>query len=709
MDRRARWKKQGEIDARARLGSLGPLLALLVAAACSAGGSGGTGGAGGEGGGGGPPIPDADGDTISDVDEGEGDTDGDGVLDKQDTDSDGDGLSDASEAGDDSTATSPLDSDGDGLPNFQDTDSDNNGIGDAAEPAGDLDTDFVDNLIDDDDDGDGVGDGVEVQGVEADCDEDGVGDVPGTGDAPADCDGDGTPNHQDLDSDGDTISDYEEAGATPDADQDGFANYWDLDSDNDGLPDAVEAGDADLNTAALDSDNDGSPDYLDPDSDDDGLSDTVESMNGTSPTNPDSDNDGTNDLIETAAGTNPTDPADNPQANGDFVFVVPYQAPTMPPEDTLEFRTSIQYADVYFAFDTTGSMLAELNAMKNPNTGVPAIVDQLKCDSTGTPCMLDADCAATMEVCFNGTCVSDPNVGAGCIPDLWTGVGRWDELNTYKNLVSLQPNPSVTAAAIPGTGGGGNEAPFQPAHCISNPMLCPAIANMGCTAGGVGCPAFRQDAVRIYVQITDADQQCSGGGCATFTAATAGAAMQAAKVKFVSLYGTDDAGGAGTRQSVATDIALASGTVDQNGNPYVYLAVDGAVVQNAVTAILALARGTPLNTTIEAGDDPADAVDATQFIDYLEVNISGQGNCTVVNPTADTDADSYQDAFPTLLPGTPVCWDVHPVLTNTTVPATEAPQIYKAVLTVRGDGSPLDSRDVYFLIPPKKVEITPPN
>ena len=47
-----------------------------------------------------------------------------------------------------------------------------------------------------------------------------------------------------------------------------------------------------------------------------------------------------------------------------------------------------------------------------------------------------------------------------------------------------------------------------------------------------------------------------------------------------------------------------------------------------------------------------------------------------------------------------MCWDVHPILLNDFVPATNEPQVFRAELTVYGDGSPLDSRTVYFLIPP---------
>lgn len=661
-------------------------------------------GGGGSGGGSPPDLTDTDGDGIADIHEGEGDADGDGLPNTEDTDSDGDGIPDQVEAGDDDLETPPEDDDNDDVPNFLDDDSDGNGILDADDSQEDFDSDGNPDFSDVDDDNDGLTDGLEMAGAGADCDGDGTPDAEGTPVAPFDCEGDGA-DYQDIDSDGDGIGDRHEEDF--DADQDGVRDRFDADTDADTIPDSVEAGDDDVSTAPVDSDSDGTPDFRDPDSDNDGLSDLAETEANTDPTNADSDSDGVNDLVEVAAGTDPLDGADNPQANGDFVFVVPYQEPTMPPEDTLEFRTSIQFADVYFTFDTTTSMNAELAAMKNAVTGVPAIVDQVTCDPLGGVCLLDQDCPT--GVCFQGTCIEDPNEGQGCIPDLWTGVGRWDELNTYRNLLSLQPDPVATANAVPGSGGGANEAPYQPSHCIANPSLCPGISNMNCAASGIGCPGYRQEAIRIYVQITDADQQCSGGACGSFTAASAGAALQSADIKFISLYGTDDnSSHSSTPQTVAEAIGNAANTLDQNGDPFVFLAIDNAVVTNAVSAILALAKGRPLNTTIAASDDATDAVDATQFIDYLEVNISGVGTCSTVDPVADTDADTFDDAFPALLPGIPVCWDLHPVLTNTTVPATDEPQLYKAVLTVRGDGSPLDSRDVYFLIPPKAAEIPPP-
>jgi hypothetical protein len=642
----------------------------------------------------GPPsdLPDEDGDTIADEHEGRSenvDTDGDGTPDYLDDDSDGDGIPDYREAGDTLSGTPPLDSDSDGIPDFQDTDSDDNGRPDGVDGVEDFDGDGKPNFADLDDDNDTLLDVFEIRG---------------SPDNPPDTNNDGMPDFQDIDSDGDTILDQHERAVDPDGDN--LGAYIDLDADGDCIPDAMEAGDADPQTFPRDFDGDGRPDYIDLDSDNDGLPDGDEDANcngtvdtgETSPIDEDSDNDGVTDLVEVVAGTDPNNGSDNPLANGDFFFIVPYQMPTTPVDDTLEFRTSIQFADLYFNFDTTGSMDAELASMRNATTGVPAIISQLTCAPTGGTCMLDNDCAA--GICFNNTCVTDPSVGNGCIPDLWTGVGVFNNVNTYRNLVSLQSNPTTTANAIPGTGGGASEAVAQAAACVANPSRC-TNTNKNCAASGVGCPGFRANAVRILVHISDANDQCgSSASCISYT--QAGQDLLAQQVKFIGLFGTGDSTGTGDPRTLMEQIGLAAqsfiaGTPNQY---FVYPAVDAAVVTQTRDAVLQLARDLPLDVTIDQADEPNDDGDSLQFIDYLEVNISGTGNCTNVATTTDTNADGYNDAFPGLRPGTPVCWDVHPIPMNGSVPATESPQLFIARLTVYGDGSPLDSRQVFFLIPP---------
>lgn len=231
---------------------------------------------------------DDDNDGILDVDEGDGtvDTDNDGVPDSLDLDADNDGIMDAVEAGhgldgtdglancsafgpngycddletsEDGVATYSLsDSDGTGAPDFQELDSDGDTISDLVEGGSDCVDADGDQLCDGPDaDGDGIADDID--------------NMTGHGamgqSAPTDTDSDSMPDYQDIDSDGDTISDADEAGdadlLTPpvDTDGDGDPDFQDLDSDDDGQPDADEAGDSDLSTPPADADGNGIPDF----------------------------------------------------------------------------------------------------------------------------------------------------------------------------------------------------------------------------------------------------------------------------------------------------------------------------------------------------------------------------------------------------------------------------------------------------------------
>ncbi len=615
---------------------------------------------------------DADGDGISDGDEGRlasTDTDADGTPDYLDDDSDADGIGDAVEAGDAMSATPPADSDMDGQPDFQDIDADGNGVLDETEGVGDTDGDHIPDFRDRDDDADFASDLEEV-GPDAS--------------APLDTDHDGTPDYRDVDSDGDTISDIAEQG--PDTDRDGTDDIRDTDSDDDGLTDSVEAGDADLATAPFDTDMDAIPDYRDPDSDGDGISDHDEVAAGSSPVRADSDGDGISDLIEIGAGTDPNDATDNPRTRGDFVFVVPYEMDPMPPRDTLEFSTSIQFADVYFLFDITTSMDGEIAALRG---AVSTVMADLACLDSHTACMADTDCASG-QVCssFTSTCIEDPAV-SGCLLSTYTGTGYYE--TNYVNVVSLQPDPAATSGALNINTFGGTENLYRALWGLADPAAAPG--ETGCTgpgAGTIGCPAFRSEAVRIAVVFTDED---SDGSESVLTAA---GALASAGITLIGVWSGTPA--AATRAELV-DVVNTSGSLSSTGTPLVFDGQNASVVPAVVAAINEVVRGVPLRVTIEATDEPGDAGDALPFIDYLEINGSG-GNCTSVTPLEDTNGDSRFDAFPALRPGTPVCWDVVAARNTTVMPAL-TPQIFRARLTVRGDGSPLDSRIVYFLVPPR--------
>lgn len=621
---------------------------------------------------------DTDGDGIADSSEGRAmrtDTDGDGTPDYQDEDSDNDGIPDSVEAGDSELSTPPRDADRDGTPDFQDLDSDDNLIPDADEAEGDTDGDGLPDFADIDDDNDRARDLQELE----------------SGGPSRDTDGDGLVDFKDPDRDDDFIRDGDEQSI--DTDEDGIPDWEDLDSDADGWSDADEAGDEDIFTDPVDTDEDGTPDFQDPDSDNDGISDAAERDLGTDRILSDSDGDGISDLIEVGAGTDPLDDTDNPRARGDFVFVIPYEEAPMPERDTLEFKTSIQFADVYFLFDLSGSMGGEIASMR---TGVQMVMQDLTCDPTGGgACMEDADCAA--GVCsIEGVCVEDP-VTAGCVPNFWTGTGGY-RVN-LEHALSVQPNPATTAGAFLSNDSSGTENLYRAVQCVADGGSCTS----GCSGTGIGCPGYRPEAVRILVTFTDEDSDAG-------SLAGAAGALVREDITFIGVWSGSTSS---TQRQAVVNLARDSNSLDSSGSPLVFNGMDASTADAITPAIREVVQGVPLRVTIEATEVDGDDGDALRFIDYLEVNTSGTGACTMVSETEDagwgvagSESDGNDDAFSSLTPGTSVCWDVVPIMNDIQEPAL-APLVYEAELTVFGDGSPLDSRKIFFLIPPR-IEVGPP-
>ncbi|WGK69691.1 hypothetical protein P0082_02165 [Candidatus Haliotispira prima] len=300
-------------------------------------------------------ISDMDRDGLSatlDADDGNWDTDGDGIPDGADADvngdgrpdngidSDNDGINDKSDAtGSDpdkdldrikdaeDTIDNRRDADKDGLPddidpNDNNADTDGDGIPDGADVdvngdgkkdnGADQDNDGINDLADVDKDGngypdpgkrdsdsDGLDDTTDPVDNSIDTDKDGLPDTIDPDSKNWDTDGDGIPDGADVDVDGDGTRDN-----GSDTDRDGINDRSDLnqnpgktDSDGDNIID-----DVDLINNRQDSDNDGLPDAIDPnnsnpDTDNDGIKDGADvdvNGDGTNDNGKDADGDGTN-------------------------------------------------------------------------------------------------------------------------------------------------------------------------------------------------------------------------------------------------------------------------------------------------------------------------------------------------------------------------------------------------------------------------------
>lgn len=670
---------------RLRIRSLVMVLGLGTALAC---GPTGTDGGPADGSDDSVDIADEDGDGISDEDEGRAssiDTDSDGVPDFEDGDSDGDGISDAIEAGDADLATAPYDSDADGTPDYRDLDSDDNGLtdGTGTETTEDLDEDGVGDWADLDDDGDYINDAIEIATL------------PNMD--PPDTDGDGTPDYRDIDSDADTIADADEGAV--DWDDDNVPSYRDDDSDGDCLLDSIEAGDSDVTTAPFDTDLDGSPDFLDADSDADGLADAAEDPNcnglvdtgETSPVDIDTDGDGVTDLVEVAAETDPADPTDNPQANGDFVFVVPYEEPPSPDKDDLDFSTDLQKVDVYVLMDLSGSMADEADSVRD---NLSSVLTDLTCPPAG-----------------NG----DPN---DCIPELWSGSGSYTYAgrNPFVNRLRLQPNPNMVGPTIPDPdldscpdGGcaephylatwaavtGKGSADASTCTGVASFAAAPSCSSSPAGMNGVGYPCFRSDALPVILLATD-EPPSTQYSCPGQSATVAAANAMGAKI-----IGIEGSGVSTTTTTDLEGLATGTGAVTQAGVPLVF---DGSGVNaaNAIkSAIQTLSSSVPLDISAHPVDEGGDAVDAvTAFVDHLETLQLGTAQCEDGLSESDTNSDGFADLYVNVLPGTPVCWRLVPK-SNTTVPATDEPQMFEARIDVYGDNvTLLDDRKVFFLVPP---------
>lgn len=713
------------------LGALGALGASGCSASPADGSSvangGRTGSGGGSGDGGGQPelhCDDADGDGISDEDEGKAeqvDTDGDGTADYRDDDSDGDGIPDATERGNRPKCYAPADSNNDGEPDFRSLDADGNGIPDGEEPEAleDPDGDGIPNFADLDDDGDRINDVVEIGGDPKN---------------PLDTDGDGTPDYRDTDSDGDTILDKFEGDI--DSDQDGTPNYLDIDSDEDCVPDSAEAGGPPRDPTAppLDTDGDSIPDYLDSDSDNDGLTDGEEDANcsgaldtgESDPLNGDTDGDGVSDLVEHAAGTDPTEPSDNPTAHGNFFFLVPYQEPPTPDRDALDFSTKITVADVVFSMDTTGSM------------GIPIANMKSNVASIATKLASPVDGIANVAL---GVVDFRDFQGGGGYPGDWPFLLRHRVMTvrspaglaSIQSAVNLYQAVNYAGGDLPESGwealyqiatgagttvAGANVAPFDPAS--APPATIPAGEDVG-TIGGVG---FRAGALPIVVHITDAPTKNTVGHLKPEALAAYGGIGG----KFVGISTNTNAA---TRNDLtdaarSTDSRVppsawdgarpascavgqcctgnngAGESPDADGLCPLSLVASGSVSDVVVSAIKALTNYATLDIGALAQDDVSDAIDAVlAFVDKLEANTTSGAPCTPGLPVEDRLlSDGVNDTFPKVMPGTRVCFDILP-RQNTTVPATDKPQLFKAFVTVWGNGvTQLETREVYFLVPP---------
>ena len=636
----------------------------------------------------------------------------------------------------------PIDSDGDGVPDFRARDNDGDGLSDEEEIRG--------LQLTSDDTLNGTFGG--------DCNGDGERDLIGTPEGPIDCDGDTIPDYMDTDSDGDTLPDSVELSKYQKG-VDLYARYS-KDADGDTIPDSYEGchredlwitqdgkwpTPKDINPdfktdpafickSPVDTDGDTIPDYVDLDSDDDGLSDAFEferRSQGFNAYKADSDGDEVDDLVEFGAGTHPGDKDDNPQSRGNFVFITPFAEASRPKRETLSFDTGIQTVDIYFAIDSSNTMHRSLKKLQS---SLPALYETLKCKDLGRECTDYIDCKDLHKgnaICSaKGRCIESPKYGTngdGCFGDMYTGLGWWGDLNSFYNAVSLTSGVKATADALATNYSlGDKENMLQPVICAlygdKNGYCKPRNCYKGTDNDREeGCVGYRKGAIKFFLQAGD-ESNCepglnTGAGCdksntpKDFTVSQAerwGLLVRDKHVNYVGLYANLAARDGGMAQLACSAGSCASSQCAKNcvsptdtekKSMYLYLVAEETIQKQVKKALLAVAKDKEIQITTEVEDIDAGA---SQLIDHLEVNVSGDtvhGRvCTKIEDTSKITSDQYP-TINGMKPSTTLCFDVIPVENQKVIQPLEVPKVYQAKINVLGDGSVLNSGIAYFLVP----------
>jgi len=514
---------------------------------------------------------------------------------------------------------------------------------------------------------------------------------------------DGTVEEEDADGDGVPDSIEKPNGVPVDTDGDGTPDYLDSDSDGDGISDSVECS----NLPCRDSDGDGVPDYLDTDSDSDGLSDEQETVFGTDSTKEDSDDDGVSDLAEVSYGSDPTDPNSTIPPE-DFYVVLPY-APGEDVERELDFSTAIQKADILFLLDLSGSMSGEMDNIKTSLMGtiIPGIV----------------------------TAVPDAAIGLATFDD-WRGINNDPVHPSFDDhIYTLLQRPTTDTATITSAvlglsylSNGGQEPQIEAIYQAAtgegfsgkfdynyvNPpyhwaaTFYPQIPAKNCIGaeGSIGGACFREQAMPIFIMMTDEAFTAAVTNPNYFvwdttppyqlphTRDEAIAAMNAIQAKFIGISSFEPLGWNYDPKPDLEAVCLGTGSTDENGMPFFYeIGADGSQMSlQIVQAISELAQKVRMDVMTERLPLPnPQQVDTTQFI-------------KMVTPLSADPANGYDSKDETVFYG------VKPGITVTFMvrfendfyePTGPDATLFRAQITVLGDGALLDTREVLIIVPGK--------
>lgn len=403
------------------------------------------------------------------------------------------------------------------------------------------------------------------------------------------------------------------------------------------------------------------------------------------PVLPDSDGDGIPDVADQCTGPGAFQNADGSCYGDTFFFHnLPYNGPAV--IDPLDIDVQVRSADVYFLMDTTGSMGGEITNLK----------------ATLTSGSFIAGCSGGVIGAIRCT-----------IPDAYFGVGRYDDFPygsygggsdvVYEHLQDIDVSVAASQTAVNSlNASGGADFPESQSQALYATVTGNGLGSSylaprtGCPAGTFGYPCFRDDAIPIIINITDAamhngpDSSIDYSGIPTAAAwGTVVSELNARSARVITIV----SGSSSSALSDANALADATGSYDSAGARYVYQ-VDSSgsgLDMEIVDAVVDLANFNRIDISARATDDAATpGVDERDFVQSIAANAWGPGNCSGI---------SGGTTFIQCLPGTQVDFSI--AFRNDFVMPTTVPQTFTFFIEIVGDGSfIIDRIPVRILVPP---------
>jgi hypothetical protein len=290
------------------------------------------------------------------------------------------------------------------------------------------------------------------------------------------------------------------------------------------------------------------------------------------------------------------------------------------------------------------------------------------------------------------------------IPDSGFGVATFDCIQAYSSdkgqrvtqfITTNETTVKQAVNAVVYSSTGSREPHYDALYYSATGEARGTVGATNCSGkeGSIGGACFRNGALPIFIMMTD-EKFVNNDNLKNATSTYA--AMNNINAKFIGVNSSSTS--SNDPESNLKAVGTNTGSVDGSGNPFYYkINSNGTGLSTSVAdGVAYLAANVPMlvNTGRESIANPQ-SVDVTQFIKAITPIKRVVGGSTVNCPTECTN-----EAFQNVKPGTTVTFDID-FHNDFYEPTSSVTTVFRAKINVFGEGSLVDSREVYVIVPGK--------